>query len=484
MKAAIIGAGVGGLVTALLLRRQGLEGDVYEKEARVGGRLGYEEDGTGRFRIDQGPTIVLLPDLLRDILAEAGVPPEDIELERIDPLYDFYYPDGSRWTKWQDAGQQERVLEAAYPGGAEDFRRYMRDMEGLFDYGFEAFLSRTFPGARSFLTPANLRFLYRSRAWRGMHPWTSAYFRDERIREAYSLQSLYIGGSPLQAPALYGLIPYSEHKHGIWYVRGGYGRLAEALERACRRSGVQIRLSTPVERVRVRDGRCEGLSAGGEEQAYDAVVYNGDYPALAGLLDGWRSRPKRWIPSSGCLLVYLGLERRWEEAGVHQFFLSDRHLDHMKDVFGRGRISRTPSFYAFNPVAADDGAARPGESVLYFLIPVPADERLDWDGAGAELVDRVLERAEALRFPGLREAIRWRSVRTPRDAARSGLYRGGSFGIAPVLSQSGGFRPQVKPLPVERLYAVGASVHPGGGIPIVMQGARLLGRIIAKELGT
>ncbi|WP_339279026.1 NAD(P)-binding protein [Paenibacillus sp. FSL W8-1187] len=100
MKAAIIGAGVGGLVTALLLRRQGLEVDVYEKEARVGGRLGYEEDGTGRFRIDQGPTIVLLPDLLRDILAEAGVPPEDIELERIDPLYDFYYPDGSRWTKW------------------------------------------------------------------------------------------------------------------------------------------------------------------------------------------------------------------------------------------------------------------------------------------------------------------------------------------------------------------------------------------------
>ncbi|QJC53960.1 phytoene desaturase [Paenibacillus albicereus] len=484
MKAAIVGAGVGGLVTALLLRRQGLEVDVYEKEARAGGRLGYEEDGTGRFRIDQGPTIVLLPDLLRDILVEAGVPPEAIELTRVDPLYDFYYPDGTRWTKHQDAGRQEQELEAAYAGGGADFRRYMRDMEGLFDYGFEAFLSRTFSRPSSFLTPANLRFLLRSRAWRGLRPWTSAYFRDERIRDAYSLQSLYIGGSPLQAPALYGLIPYSEHKHGIWYVKGGYGRLAEVLEQACRSAGVRVHLSCPVESVQVEQGRCTGLTAAGERRTFDAVVYNGDYPGMAGLLDGWRSRPKRYQPSSGCLLVYLGLDRRWEEAGAHQFFLPERHLDHMEDVFRHGRFSQTPSFYAFNPVAVDSDAARPGESVLYVLIPVPADERLDWEGAGAELVERVLERAEALRFPGLREAIRWRRVRTPREAARSGLYRGGSFGIAPVLGQSGGFRPQVKPLPIERLYAVGASVHPGGGIPIVMQGARLLGRIIAKELGT
>ena len=138
----------------------------------------------------------------------------------------------------------------------------------------------------------------------------------------------------------------------------------------------------------------------------------------------------------------------------------------------------------FNPIAIDPDAAPAGSSVLYFLVPVPAAPELDWDGAGGALADRVLERAEQLLLPGLRDSIRWRKQRTPRDAERSGLYRGGSFGIAPVLSQSGSFRPQVKPLPVEGLYAVGASVHPGGGIPIVMQGARLLSQTIAKELGT
>lgn len=484
MRIAVIGSGVGGLTAALLLRRQGYEVELYEKDAKVGGRLAFEEDGTGRFRVDQGPTIVLLPELLLDILEEAGVPRGEIELLRIDPLYDFYYPDGSRWTKWQDAGQQERIMEAAYPGGGEDFRRYMQDMEGLFDYGFQAFLSRTFDGPRSFLTPANLAFLLRSRAYRGLRPWTADYFRKERIRDAYSLQSLYIGGSPQQSPALYGLIPYSEHKHGIWYLKGGYGTLAATLERACRAAGITLHLETPVDRVLTESGRCTGIECGGQRIGCDAVVYNGDYPGLSSLLEGERAKRRSYVPSSGCLLVYLGLDRRWENAGAHQFFMPDRHMEHMRDVFRRGKLSAAPSFYAFNPADVDPDAARPGESVLYFLIPVPADENLDWDGEGAELIESVLERAEQLCFPGLREAIRWRRVRTPRDAARAGLYRGGSFGIAPVLSQSGGFRPQVKPLPVERLYAVGASVHPGGGIPIVMQGARLLGRLIEKELGS
>ncbi len=482
MRIAVIGAGVGGLVSALLLRRQGHDIDVYEKEAVPGGRLAYEADESGMYRIDRGPTIVLLPELLREILAEAGVPDEAVQLLRCDPLYDFYYPDGTRWTKWQDRGQQEANLERTYSGGGADFRRYMEDMEELFEYGFDAFLSRSFPGIRSFLTPANLKFLLRSRAYRAIDPWAGSYFSSRRIREAYSLQSLYIGGSPQETPALYSLIPFSEHKHGIWYLKGGYAGLAPVLEQACAEQGIPIRCSAPVDKVVVSGGRCTGIRTGGEELRYDAVVFNGDYPALAGLLEGWRGKPRRFRPSSGCLLIYAGAARRWDHAGVHQFFLGERHGNHMKDLFRRGRLSEEPSFYMFNPAAVDPAAAPEGHSALYFLVPVPADEALDWDGAGEELAGRVLERAERLLLPGLRESIRWRRIRTPRDAARDGLYRGGSFGIAPILTQSGSFRPQVKPLPVEGLYAVGASVHPGGGIPIVMQGARLLAQQIAKEL--
>lgn len=483
MKITIVGAGVGGLITALLLRRQGYEVTIFEKEATVGGCIARETDG--EFTIDQGPTIVLLPHLMSEILRQAGIPDEAVELLPIDPLYDIYDSGGGKWTKWRDAGKQADEFEKFYRGGAADFRRYMADMERIFDYGFQAFLSRTFVNKRAFLTLRNLAFLARTRAYRGLKPFTASYFRDPRLQDAYSLQSLYIGGAPSKAPALFGLIPYSEHRHGIWYVKGGFHHLAAVLEQACRESGVAIRCSSPVTAIHVEGGVCKGVTAAGETTLCDAVVFNGDFPMLEGILQGWRSRKKKtYRPSSGCLLIYLGLDKRWDGAGVHQFFLPESMDYHMADLFQMGRLSVDPTFYVFNPAAIDSGAAPPGKSVLYVRVPVPTAESIDWDVAGEAVISRVLDKAERILFPGLKRAIRWQKVRTPRDAARQGQYLGGSFGIAPIPTQIGAFRPQVKPLGIDRLYAVGASVHPGGGVPIVMQGARLLSETIRRELGT
>ena len=145
----------------------------------------------------------------------------------------------------------------------------------------------------------------------------------------------------------------------------------------------------------------------------------------------------------------------------------------MKDVFERKMIPEDPAFYTFHPSIIDDSLAPAGKGVLYALIPVPSDTNIDWKNE-TEWIEQIINCMENLHLPGLREAIELMEVRTPMEDELSGLYKGGSFGIAPTLSQSGVFRPQVKPYPFENLYAVGASIHPGGGIPLVMQGAKLL----------
>lgn len=220
----------------------------------------------------------------------------------------------------------------------------------------------------------------------------------------------------------------------------------------------------------------------------DAVIYNGDFPHLSGLLgqapEVARKR-KPYRPSSGCVLLYVGVDKTWEDATTHQFFLPPSLEGSLQEVFNQRRIPAKSSFYVFNPVALDETAAPSGQSVLYFLIPVPDAEGVDWDQESEALAERVLEEAEQRGFPGLRAAIRWKKVRTPADAERDGLYGGGSFGIAPVLFQSGVYRPQPKPFPnIKGLYAAGASVHPGGGVPIVMQSARMAVNQLTKEMGT
>ncbi|MFS0859574.1 phytoene desaturase family protein [Paenibacillus taichungensis] len=485
-RAAIVGAGIGGLTSALLLNKQGWDVTIYERSSRVGGRIGYEQEGD--YRIDQGPTIVLLPEMLLGILEEAGVDRSKIELLRCDPLYRVHYSSGRVMTKMTAREQQAKEIERLFPGESQGFSEFMKDMDTLFPAGRAAFLERAFPRKRDFFTPSLMSLMGRLRAHKSVRKAVGDYFQHEELLDAYSLQSLYIGGSPFGTPGIYSLLPYAEHEYGIWMVKGGYAALPAILEQELISRGGRIVLNTEVTGLSIKNGVCEGIETAAGAENVDAVIYNGDFPHLSGLLgqtlDGSRKR-KPYRPSSGCVLIYAGVDKTWDDATTHQFFLPPSLDGSLREVFDRRRIPAKSSFYVFNPAALDETAAPPGQSVLYFLIPVPDADGVDWSRESEALAERVLEEAEQRGFPGLREAIKWQKIRTPADAERDGLYGGGSFGIAPVLFQSGVYRPQPKPFPAIRgLYAAGASVHPGGGVPIVMQSARMAVNLLTEEMET
>ncbi|RCW73139.1 phytoene desaturase family protein [Saliterribacillus persicus] len=480
MKIGIVGAGIGGLTSALLLERQGHAVTIYEKNAELGGRIAFETNG--EFTIDQGPTIVLLPELLVEILEEAGVERNQLELIPCDPLYDIFYDNGFKMTKWRDPKKQAEEIEKLFPGEGKHFTNYLTDMKQIYEFGYDAFLSKTFHRLRDFLTVKNVKFVAKSKSYRTVSTFMKRYFDHDYLKQAYALQSLYIGGAPHRVPALYGLISYSEHAFGIWYLKGGYASLIPLLERICTERGIQIKKQLEVEEITVSEQTVNGIKTKEGVDSYDSVIFNGEVPFLDQLLKQKRNhfKKKNYKPSSGCLLAYVGVNKRFENREAHQFFLPEDFDQHMKDVFDTKTFSKEPSCYVFNPVALDSKAAPPGKSVLYFLIPTPSNTQLDFEQEKEAIIDKQLTRVEKLGFEGLTENIEWLKIRTPQDALASGLYMGGSFGVAPDLNQSGGFRPQIVHPKIKGLYMVGASVHPGGGIPIVMQGARLLSQHITE----
>ncbi|USB32907.1 phytoene desaturase family protein [Paenibacillus sp. YPG26] len=486
-RVAIVGGGIGGLTAALMLNRHGVDVTLYEQKNKVGGRLAFEQEGA--YRIDQGPTIVLLPEMLLSLLEEAGVSRSRITLLPCEPMYDIHYANGRKLTKYRERDAMAEELAKVFPGEEGGFIRFMERMEKLYPAGQESFLERSFPRRRDFFTPDNLRLMWRLRAYQSLRTAAAGYFSTSEVRDAFSLQSLYIGGAPHQTPGIYTMLPYAEHAFGVWMLKGGYASLPLVLEEELRRRGGTIETGRRIDQLVVENGVCRGVVAEGERQAYDAVLYNGEFTGMEELLvEGMEGKPasrkRTFKPSSGCVLVYLGVRRRWSERRTHQFFLPESFMDHMHEVFEHGRIPGQPSYYVFNPAALDEEAAPPGESVLYMLIPVPPGlHGLSWADAAEPLVERVLEDAERRGFPGLRGAIAWRRIRTPEDAAADGLYGGGSFGIAPVLRQSGVYRPQPRPYNIRGLYAAGASIHPGGGVPIVMQGAGMASEQMLKEMG-
>ncbi|PZD94076.1 phytoene desaturase [Paenibacillus sambharensis] len=519
MRLGIVGGGVGGMMTALYQAAKGMPITLYERSELMGGRLAYETDG-GAYRIDRGPTIVLLPDMLKSRLMEAGIPEERIPLVPLDLMYRIHYADGTVLTKYRDKERMEEELERLHPGEGKAFRRYMADMEPRFIEARQAFLERAFLRKRDFFTPRNLRLLGRMQVFKSASRLADYYFRTEKAADAFSLQTLYVGGLPFGTPSLYSFIPYAEHADGIWYWKGGYGALAGLLEEKVRAAGVDVRTGEEgsVKQIVTGTGRVSGLvTEDGVYHKHEAVVYNGDFPGLHRLLDRTETDIpiRKFKPSSGCVLIYLGCSTRWGHGRkavsgpgaegqtgrtatdwsvtVHQYFLPRSLRASLRRIASTGRPpaerEEIPAYYIFNPCAVDPEAAPAGESVLYVLIPMPVacdGERsgnagVEWKQAAEQLADRVLADAEERAFPGLRESIRWKSVRSPADGAAEGWHGGGAFGIAPTLNQSGVFRPQIVPYPVRGLYSVGASVHPGGGIPIVMQGARLLADQLERE---
>ncbi|MGV2619834.1 UNVERIFIED_CONTAM: phytoene desaturase family protein [Halobacillus marinus] len=478
-KTAIIGGGIGGLVTALLLsREENREVTIFEKNDHLGGRLTYERHG--EFKIDQGPTIILLPDMLLDILEEGGIPREDIPIIPCSPLYDVHFEDGTSFVKFSDPERQKEELRAKFPGNEKHFDRFLADMRTRFLQGKSQFLEKSFVEKRTFFSRKNLKTLMKLKAYQNVKKMMRSYFDDERLIEAYTLQTLYIGGHPEQSPAMYSLVSYSEHEHGIWYMKGGYARLVDIIQAELQKRGVVIRTGTAVEEVLVEGGTAKGIATKEGRAYYDELVMNGDFPIMDRMLPERYRLNRKYTPSSGCLLLYMGLDRNYPNHSIHQFFMTGDFDRHMRQVFQDKMLPDDPSFYTFHPSLVDDSLAPAGKGVLYTLIPVPSGEEVDWSGKD-RLIEHVLDQMEERGFPDLREHIEWLHVRTPAQAEQEGLYAGGSFGIAPTLFQSGVFRPQLQPYQIDHLYAVGASIHPGGGVPIVMQGAKILADYLQFE---
>ncbi|QKS71007.1 phytoene desaturase [Paenalkalicoccus suaedae] len=476
MKTAIIGGGIGGLVTALYEVLDGNDVTIFEQRDKLGGRLSYHQQGA--YKVDEGPTIVLLPEMITSILEQIGITEDDIQFERIDPVYPLHYKDGMTFLKWSNKEKQMEEMTRLFPQDVEAYKQYIKDMNDRFTVGKPAFLDRAFIDKKTFWTKSNVKTLVKLKAYQTVRQQVKKYFESERLQESFALQTLYIGGAPEQTPAIYSLVSFSEHEHGVWYVKGGYARLAEVLAEAVEKHGITVHLNTKVDELVVDEQEAVGVRIENTLYSFDRFVLNGDFPNMEGLV---RKQKKRaYNPSSGCLLMYMGLNEPLATEHVHQFYMGDRLDEHMKQLFDEQRVPTDPSFYVFNPSLIDSTLAPKGHGVAYVLVPVPSASKVTKEQL-YQLGEEMMERLEQRVDPAIRSKIVWKHVRTPHDQQLEGLFDGGSFGIAPTLFQSGVFRPQIKPFSLQNVYAVGASVHPGGGIPIVMQGAKLLADLLQEE---
>ncbi len=489
--AVVIGSGFGGLAAAVRLGAKGYRVTVLEKLDAPGGRAYvFRQDG---FTFDSGPTIVTAPWLLEELWALCGKTlAEDIELKSLSPFYDVRFDDGSVFTVSGDPEAMRAEVAKLSPGDAGRFDRFMDQSRKIFDYGFTDLANRPFPTLGTML-----RAVPRMVALGGhrtAYGFVSRYLKDPRLRMAMSFHPLLIGGNPLSVPAMYCLIHHLERKWGVHFAMGGTGELVKGLVGLIRGQGNMVRCNADVAEITVDGGRATGVRlADGTRIDADIVVSNADAAWTYNELLSGTAR-KRWTArrvantdySMGLFVWYFGTSRKFPDVGHHTMVLGPRYGELLTDIFKRKHLADDFSIYVHRPTATDPALAPPGCDTFYALVPVPhLDAPVDWEERAEGYRKAVQRRLEETILPGFGDSVITSRFVTPKDfKVRLSSYKGAGFGPEPTLLQSAWFRPHNRSEEVDGLYLVGASTHPGAGIPGVITSAKILDQLVPHAHAT
>jgi phytoene desaturase len=477
----------------MLLSRAGAEVTVHERLGRVGGRSGTIQAScdAGTFRFDMGPTFFLYPRVLSDVFAACGLRLADwVELIRLDPQYRLLFESGGRIDATADPARLAAEIARFCPADAAALPAFMDDNRRKLAL-FRPVLESPFNSALDMLRPAMLRALPLLRPHRSVDGDLGKFFSDERVRLAFSFQSKYLGMSPFRCPSLFTILSFMEYEYGVWHPRGGCGAVMDAMARAARQLGVQIRLDEPAEQIRFQGRRANGVFAGGRAWDADAVVVNADFAHAMTRLVPDRLR-RRWTDrrlakkkfSCSTFMLYLGIEGRLDDIAHHSIVFARDYHRNVAEI-ERGMAPAQPSLYVQNACVTDPELAPPGHSTLYVLVPVGNNQgEVDWSVEAPRYREVILDRLEKLGFGDLRGRIRYEKMLTPdgweHDMA---IHRGATFNLAHSINQMLHMRPRNRFEDLPGVYLVGGGTHPGSGLPVIFESARISAKLLAEDLG-
>lgn len=489
-KVVIIGAGPGGLASSMLLAAAGFDVTVVERQARVGGRTStLDADG---FRFDRGPTFFLFPEVLESIFAMCGRElREEVELTRLDPNYRLVFEQGGAIDAFSNLDQLAEEIRKIDPRDAAALPRYMQANREKFDK-FRPILQMPFNSHLDLLKLPLLDLLPLARPWSSVDADLGRFFKDPRTRLAFSFQSKYLGMSPFKCPSLFTILAFLEYEFGVFHPTGGCGAVSRAMACVAEDMGVRFKLDEPVREIVFHGKRARGVRTDAGEYRCDALMINADFANAMRELVPDHLR-KRWSNaaiarkkmSCSTFMMYLGIDGTSPDLPHHSVFLSKGYERHLDTIEREHVLPEAPSIYVHNPSLLDPTLAPAGKSALYVLAPVThTHPNVQWDRECDGFRDVVLERLETLGLEGIRGRIETEVVYTPHDwASDGGLYKGATFSLAHSLDQMLSFRPHNRFEDLHGVYLVGGGTHPGSGLPVIYQSAKISSSLLAADFG-
>ncbi|MEK3884635.1 phytoene desaturase family protein [Paenibacillus sp. PL2-23] len=488
-KVIVIGAGIGGLSTAIRLTALGYKVTVVEQQPSAGGKLQRVEEGGYRF--DRGPSTITMPQAFQRVFESAGKRMEDyLDLTRLEPGTRNVFADGTVVDFTSDRSAMEEQIAVFSPKDALAYRSFMAESKELFDISDRLFLNHLLTDWRSKADPRLLAGLLRVRPLTSLHRLLRRYFQHPNTLAMFGRYATYVGSSPRQAPAIFAMLPHLEQQLGVYHVKGGTYRLVEALRTLALELGVDFRYGVKVTAIRSNGRRVVGVGTQEGELAADIVVANGDLLSISQeLLPGKErpSMPDRKIqamePSLSGFVVLAGVRRKYKKQLLqHTVFFPEYYELEFEHIFHQQKPPADPAVYVCHSGYSEPGMSPEGGSNLFLLANAPyTGGGHSWQGFEKLYAKRLLKTLERRGLEGLTEGLEVMQTYTPEQLQRdTSAYRGAIYGISSNSARQTFFRPSNRG-DLSGLWFVGGTTHPGGGTPLVALSGLLVADEIAKR---
>ncbi|TPG60269.1 phytoene desaturase [Roseomonas nepalensis] len=507
-KVAVIGGGLGGLAAACVAQARGHQVTLFDKNEWLGGKaavLHLDAPATpagrngGSFRFDMGPTILTVPRVLRRIFAEAGRDQaRDLPLIRLDPQWRCFFEDGTRIDLSENVDEMAAKMDAFAPGNGEGYRAFQRESENLHRISEGFFFWKSVEDLtdtmdfRSNMQADTLKDVMALRMGKTVAKVIRGHVPDARLAQMLDHYTQYVGSSPYLAPAVICGIGDMQASEGIWYPVGGTRAVAEGLAKLAESLGAELRPATEVTGLDLRDNgtRVAGVVAKGETIPFDAVISNMDairtYKELVGGKTGRKYEKKGFKPACSGVVLYLGLNKRYEHLGHHDFVFSRDAEEEFDAIYKKGIPAPDPTAYLAAPSGTDPSVAPDGGEALYVLVHTPhLRPGQDWSKMLPEYRQVILDKLKRTAgMEDIEERIVVERALTPQDIhERYKVLDGAIYGLASHGAFLGAFKPGNRSRRVKGLYLAGGAAHPGPGMPMVMMSGWIAADALDQDMG-
>ena len=482
--AIVIGAGFGGLSAALRLRALGYSVTVLDKLDSAGGRA--RAFTRGQYVYDAGPTVLTAPILFEELFALFGEKLTDyVTLLPVKPWYRMQFTDGKILDYGGETAQIQAEIAKFSQSDADNYPKFLAHTEAIFKVGYEQYGDKPFDTWRKMLS-ALPKLIY-FRADRSVYNTTARFFKSDYVRRAFSIQPLLVGGNPFNTTSIYSLIHFLERKWGIWYPQGGMRALVYTLQDCGKRHGVQYQFNQTVVGLNTDNNKVTSVQlATGEILQADLIITNAD-PAFVydKWLDNKVQKPRlhgRYKHSMSLFVWYFSTKKIYQNVQHHTILFGHEYRKTLHNIFDKKILDNDLSIYLHRPAATDKTHPSDHDS-FYALVPVPnLSAHINWAQAAPQLRQQLAQVLQAKILPDLTTQLVDDFYITPQyfeTELQSSL--GAGFGIQPTFFQSAKFRYNNQ-AQLHNLYFVGASTHPGAGVPGVVLSAKVLENMLKQQM--